>query len=421
MAARPRHGAVPQWGAPPPLALAWPWSSAARWFVVEQDDRGHLALPVLALTAEPLNPQKSGGGIGTTGTLQLVRWRGRRYARTAEGSMKAIGYTQCHPIDHPEALLDLELPEPAAPQGRELLVEVRAVSVNPVDAKQRAAADPGGKPRVLGFDASGVVRATGPDCTLFRPGDAVFYAGVVNRQGSNAELQLVDERIVGPKPASLSFAEAAAMPLTTITAYEALFDRLRVPRGESRPGEAVLILGGGGGVASIAIQLARQLTGLTVLATASRPETREWCLSLGAHHVLDHAGDLPAQVTALGLRVPHVFGINQTERHWDAICRLLAPFGMVCVIDAAGLDAQKLRPKSGGLVFEGMFTRALHRTPDIQEQHRLLAEVAALVEAGRVQHSMTQHLGRIDAANLKRGHALVESGRMRGKAVLEGF
>lgn len=336
--------------------------------------------------------------------------------------MKAIGYTHCHPIDHAEALVDLDLPEPPPPQGRELLVEVRAVSVNPVDTKQRAAADPGGKPRVLGFDAAGLVRAVGPDCTLFRPGDAVAYAGVVNRPGSNAELQLVDERIVGPKPATLSFAEAAAMPLTTITAYEALFERLRVPRSEDRPGEAVLILGGGGGVASIAIQLARQLTGLTVLATASRPETRDWCLSLGAHHVLDHAGDLPAQVKALGLRVPHVFGINRTEAHWSAICKLLAPFGMVCVIDAtAGIDVQALRPKSAGLVFEGMFTRALHRTPDMAEQHRLLAEVAGLIDAGRIRHTMTRHLGRITAANLRQAHALVEAGTMRGKAVLEGF
>ena len=350
--------------------------------------------------------------------------------------MKAVGYTHCHPAGHAEALLDLDLPEPAAPQGRELLVEVRAVSVNPVDAKQRAAADPGGQPRVLGFDAAGVVRAAGPDCTLFRPGDAVFYAGVVNRPGSNAERQLVDERIVGPKPASLSFAEAAAMPLTTITAYEALFERLRIPRlarpikasapdgaaAIGRDGEAVLILGGGGGVASIAIQLARQLTGLTVLATASRPETREWCLSLGAHQVLDHAGDLPAQVRAVGLRVPYVFGINRTEAHWDAICRLLAPFGLVCVIDATGgIDVQKLRPKSAGLIFEGMFARALFQTPDMAEQHRLLAEVAGLVEAGRIRHTMTRHLGRIDAATLRQAHALVEAGAMRGKAVLEGF
>ncbi|MBV1796294.1 zinc-binding alcohol dehydrogenase family protein [Siccirubricoccus sp. G192] len=337
--------------------------------------------------------------------------------------MKAVGYTKNHPIDHPEALLDLDLPEPGAPRGRDLLVEVRAVSVNPVDTKQRRGLDPGGKPRVLGFDAAGVVRAAGPDCTLFRPGDAVFHAGLVTRPGSNAELQLVDERIVGRKPATLSFAEAAALPLTSITAWEALFERLRIPRDPApRPGEAVLLLGGGGGVASIAIQLARQLTGLTVLATASRPETREWCLSLGAHHVLDHAGDLPAQVKALGLAVPHVFGMNHTEKHWDAICALLAPQGLVCAIDEApGLDMAKLKRKSAGLVWEGMFARALFQTPDMIEQHRLLNEVSHLVDAGTLRHTMTTHLGRLDAASLRRAHALVESGGMRGKLVLDGF
>jgi zinc-binding alcohol dehydrogenase family protein len=304
-----------------------------------------------------------------------------------------------------------------------LLVEVRAVSVNPVDTKQRRGLDPGGTPRVLGFDAAGVVRAAGPDCTLFRPGDAIFYAGVVNRPGSNAELHLVDERITGAKPTTLSFAEAAALPLTGITAWEALFERLRIPRGTTlRSGEAVLLLGGGGGVASMAIQLARRLTGLTVLATASRPETREWCLSLGAHHVLDHRGDLPAQIKALGLSVPYVFGINQTDAHWDAICALLAPQGFVCVIDeAARIDVQKLRRKSAGLVWEGMFARALFQTPDMIEQHNLLNEIARLVDAGAIRHTMTEHFGRIDAANLKRAHARVESGAMRGKLVLEGF
>lgn len=337
--------------------------------------------------------------------------------------MKAVGYKHNHPVEHAEALLDLDLPDPPAPQGHDLLVEVRAVSVNPVDTKQRRGADPRGTPRVLGFDAAGVVRATGPDCTLFRPGDAVIYAGVINRPGSNAELQLVDERIVGTKPATLSFAEAAALPLTGITAWEALFDRLRIPRDTTpRPGEAVLLLGGGGGVASMAIQLARRLTGLTVLATASRPETREWCLSLGAHHVLDHRGDLPAQVKALGLSVPYVFGINHTDAHWDAICALLAPQGFVCVIDeAAQIDVQKLRRKSAGLVWEGMFARALFQTPDMIEQHKLLNEIARLVDAGAIRHTMTEHFGRIDAANLKRAHARVESGAMRGKLVLEGF
>jgi NADPH:quinone reductase len=337
--------------------------------------------------------------------------------------MKAVGYRHSHPANHPEALLDLDLPEPGPPQGHDLLVEVRAVSVNPVDTKQRRNADPGGTPRILGFDAAGVVRAAGPDCTLFRAGDAVAYAGLVTRPGSNAELQLVDERIVGPKPTTLSFAEAASLPLTSITAWEALFDRLRIPRGTTPcAGEAVLLLGGGGGVASIAIQLARQLTGLTVLATASRPETREWCGSLGAHQVLDHAGDLPAQVKALGLAVPCVFAMNRTEAHWEAICALLAPQGLVCAIDEApGLDMAKLKRKSAGLVWEGMFARPMFRTPDMVEQHRLLVEVARMVDAGRLRHTMTQHGGRIDAAGLRRAHAMVEAGTMRGKLVLEGW
>jgi NADPH:quinone reductase len=267
-----------------------------------------------------------------------------------------------------------------------------------------------------------VVRATGPECRLFRAGDEVYYAGAVNRPGSNAELQLVDERIVGPKPRTLSFAEAAALPLTTLTAWEAMFERLRVPRDGGRPDDAVLILGGGGGVASIAIQLARRYSGLTVLATASRAETREWCASLGAHHVLDHTGDLVAQVRALGPRLPHVFAIKQTLRHWDAICELLAPFGLVCPIDPVpGIDPQKLRGKSCGLVWEGMFTRSTQQTPDIDEQHRILAEVSRGIDSGALRHTMTCCLGEISVANLKRGHALVESGTVRGKLALEGF
>jgi NADPH:quinone reductase len=336
--------------------------------------------------------------------------------------MKAIAYAKPAPIEAADSLIELDMPAPAAPQGRELLVEIRAVSVNPVDAKQRRGVDPGATPRILGFDGAGVVRAAGPEAELFRPGDEVFYAGVVNRPGTNAELHLVDERIVGPKPKTLSFAEAASLPLTSITAWEALFDRLQVPQGIPQPKRGVLILGGGGGVASIAIQLARQLTGTTVLASAGRGETQAWCTLLGAHHVLDHGGDLAAQAKALGLSIPYVFGINRTEQHWPAICSLLAPFGLVCVIDQTGpLDLAKLRPKSGGLVFEGMFTRALFQTPDMIGQHRLLAEVSRLVDAGVIRHTATENLGRITAANLRRGHALVEAGTLRGKVVLEGF
>ena len=334
--------------------------------------------------------------------------------------MRAIAFTACHPADHAEAFVELDLPEPAAPRGHDLLVEVRAVSVNPVDTKQRQAADPKGKPRVLGFDAAGIVRAVGPQCTLFQPGDAVFYAGLISRPGSNAALQLVDERIVGNKPETLSFAQAAALLLTSLTAGEALFDRLGIPLSpDPRPGEAVLLIGGAGGVGSMAIQLARQLTGLTVLATASRPETRQWCLDLGAHHVLDHAGDLEAQVKALGLRVPYIFSITQTAKHWDASCAILAPFGLICAIDQTPvLDTNKLKQKAGGLVWEAMFARALFGTPDMESQHELLNLVAGLVDNGQVRTTLTEHFGPLTAANLARAHARVESGRVIGKVVL---
>jgi NADPH2:quinone reductase len=340
--------------------------------------------------------------------------------------VKAVGFLNCHPVSHEDALLDLQLPEPAAPRGHDLLVEVRAVSVNPVDSKLRARADPAGEPRVLGFDAAGIVRARGPDAHIFAEGAEVFYAGAVNRAGSNAELQLVDERIVGRKPRNLSFAEAAAMPLTAITAWEALFDRLRIPREEKRPpGEtksAVLIIGGAGGVGSMAVQLARQLTGLAVVATASRPETRAWCTEMGAHHVLDHAGDLVAQCKALGMPFPYVFSTTQTERHWRAICEIVAPEGAVCAIDDfMSIEIGRLKAKSCAFHWEAMFARSMFATPGMIAQHRLLDEVATLVEAGRLRHTLTRHLGRIEAAHLVEGHALVEGGTMIGKAVAEGW
>ena len=336
--------------------------------------------------------------------------------------MKAVGFTHARPVEHDEALIDLTLPDLGPPRGRDLLVEVRAVSVNPVDTKVRRAADPAGEPRILGFDAAGVVRAAGPEATLFRAGAEVFYAGVINRPGTNAELHLVDERLVGHKPKSLSFAEAAALPLTSITAWEALFDRLRIPRGKPAEGGAVLIVGGAGGVGSIAIQLARRLTALMVVATASRPETREWCERLGAHRVLDHGQDLAKQAKALGVPVPYVFVTTQTDRHWDSVCELLAPQGGVCLIDdPQAIDVRRLKPKAGFLAWESMFTRGIFGTPDMIAQHRLLDEVAHLVDTGALRTTMTETYGRIDAANLKRAHALIESGRSRGKVVLEGF
>lgn len=334
--------------------------------------------------------------------------------------MKAVAYTHCHPVTHEDALQDLILPDAPAPKGHDLLIEVRAVSANPVDAKLRGAADPAGEPRVLGFDACGVIRARGPEAHIFGDGEEVFYAGAVNRPGSNAQFHLVDERIVGRKPRNLSFAEAAAMPLTSITAWEALFDRLRVPR-DTATG-AVLIIGGAGGVGSMAIQLARRLTGLRVIATASRPETREWCLKLGAHDVLDHSGDLVAQAKALGVAIPWIFSTTQTLKHWRALCDIVAPQGAICAIDdLMTLDIGRLKPKSASFHWEAMFARSVFTTPDIAKQHLLLNEVAGLLESGQIRHTLTRHLGRINAANLLTGHALVESGTMIGKAVAEGW
>lgn len=334
--------------------------------------------------------------------------------------MKAVAYTHCHPVTHEDALEDIVLRDPLEPRGHDLLIEVRAVSVNPVDAKQRAGADPAGEPRILGFDAAGVIVARGPDAHIFGNGEEVFYAGVINRPGSNAQLQLVDERIVGRKPKTLGFGEAASLPLTSITAWEALFDRLRIPRGAT--GGAVLIIGGAGGVGSMAIQLARKLTGLTVVTTASRPETKAWCEQMGAHHVLDHSGDLVAQAKTLGLTFPWIFATTQTARHWLAICELVAPQGAVCAIDDfMEMEIGRLKSKAASFHWESMFTRAIHKTPDMIAQHNLLNEVADLVDAGAIRHTMTKKLGRIEAAHILEGHALVESGTMIGKAVAEGW
>jgi zinc-binding alcohol dehydrogenase family protein len=336
--------------------------------------------------------------------------------------MKAIGYPKCLPIDQADALIDLEIPPPAAPTGRDILVEIQAVSVNPVDTKVRRRDDPGATPRILGFDGAGVVRAIGPDCTLFRPGDEVFYAGVVNRSGTNAALHLVDERIVGRKPRNLTFAEAAALPLTTITAWEGLFDRLGVPQGGGQ-GQTLLVIGGAGGVGSMVIQIARAMTGLTVVATASRPETAQWCRDLGAHHVVDHHGDIAAEMKALGFRGANlIYSANTTAKNWAAMVDAVAPQGRILLIESqAPVDARDVMRRSVSIHWELMFTRPLFNTPDMIEQHRLLNEVAGLVEAGRIRSTMTRNLGKLSAATLKQAHALVESGGMIGKVVLDGF
>ncbi len=337
--------------------------------------------------------------------------------------MRAIGYQVSLPASDPASLQDIEQPRPE-PQGRDLLVSVRAVSVNPVDTKVRRRAQPeAGGWKVLGWDAAGIVEAVGPEATRFRPGDAVYYAGAIDRPGTNAELHLVDERIVGASPASLSVAEAAALPLTAITAWETLFDRLDARRPVPGAAPAVLVIGGAGGVGSIAIQLARQLTGLTVIATASRPETAAWCRELGAHHVVDHARPLAAEVEALGLGQPGlVFCTTNTTQHLAECAALIAPQGRFGVIDDPGmLDVSPFKQKSVSVHWELMFTRSLYGTADMAEQGRLLDEVARLVDAGTLRTTLAERMGPITAANLRRAHALVETGRARGKVVLEGW
>ena len=337
--------------------------------------------------------------------------------------MKAVGYQHSLPIQDASSLMDVEVPRPL-PSGRDLLVRVLAISVNPVDAKMRLRSAPqNGLHRVLGWDASGVVEDVARETTLFNRGDAVFYAGAIDRQGTNAEFHLVDERLVGPKPRSLSHAESAAIPLTAITAWETLFDRLNVRRPIPGAGNAILIIGGAGGVGSMAIQLARQLTDLVVIATASRDETSAWVKGLGAHHVVDHRRPLAAQVSALGIGAPaFVLSTTQTDKHFDEIVELIAPQGRFALIDDPDLiDARKLKRKSVSLHWELMFTRSIFKTADMAKQHELLASVSALLDEGRVKTTLAENFGKINAVNLKRAHALIETGTAKGKIVLEGF
>ncbi len=337
--------------------------------------------------------------------------------------MKAVAYRTPGPIEREDALQDITLDKPQA-TGRDLLVKVHAVSVNPVDAKLRVRKAPeAGAWGILGFDAAGVVEAVGPEVKAFKAGDAVFYAGSITRPGTNSEYHLVDERIVGHKPATLSDAEAAALPLTAITAWEMLFDRLDVKRPTAQGGQAILVIGGAGGVGSITIQLLRALTDLTVIATASRPETQAWVRECGAHHVIDHRQPLAPQVKALGLGAPgFVFSTTQTDAHFADIVELIAPQGRFGLIDdPAQLDALPLKGKAVSLHWELMFTRSMFGTPDMARQGQLLDEVAALVDAGRIRSTATETAGRIDAATLRRVHAQIESGSAHGKIVLEGF
>lgn len=335
--------------------------------------------------------------------------------------MKGVAYQKAGPITSPEALVDIELDTPVA-EGHDLLVRVQAISVNPVDTKIRknVSAESGWK--VLGWDAVGVVESIGDKVTQFKVGDIVWYAGALNRQGSNSELQLVDERIVGHKPKTLEATEAAALPLTAITAWEMLFDRLQVPK-TAPVSTTILVIGGAGGVGSITIQLLKQLTNLTIIATASRPETKEWVKQLGADYVLDHREPLAPQIKQLGLNAPsYVFSTTQTDQHLSDIVELIAPQGHFGLIDdPEQLDIKPFKSKSVSVHWEFMFTRSMFQTADMQKQSELLNEVSKLVEEGKIKTTVTEVLSPINAENLKQIHQQIESGKTKGKIVLHGF
>lgn len=334
--------------------------------------------------------------------------------------MKAIGYDRSGPVDAPGALRVFDTAGPR-PGARDLLVAVKGVSLNPVDVKLRQGRDPDNGPAILGFDAAGIVIETGPDVTGYKVGDEVFYAGDLTRPGSNAEFQAVDERIVGRKPASLDFTEAAGMPLTAITAWEILFDSFRLAEGGGA-GQSLLVIGGAGGVGSILIQLAKQLTGLTVIATASRPETRAWAREMGADHVVDHRGDLAAQVADLGLAPHYVAALTATDQHFPAIVDLIAPRGAIAVIDdPQGLDIGPAKPKALTISWEFMFTRPMFVTADIETQRDLLNRVSEMLDDGRLRSTVTERAGALSVEALLAAHARQESGRVIGKQVLSGF
>ena len=337
--------------------------------------------------------------------------------------MKAVGYKKSLPIEDADSLIDFETAKPE-PKGRDIRVTVKAISANPVDYKMRKRAAPAeGEVKILGYDAAGVVDAVGPEVTLFKPGDEVFYAGSIQRSGTNSEFHLVDERIVGNKPKSLSFAQAAALPLTSITAWELLFDRLGAVPGKSVDPRTLLITGGAGGVGSILIQLARRLTGLTVLATATRPESQKWCLDLGAHAVIDHGKPIKEQIEKLKLPpVALVASLTFTEQHYKAIADVMAPQGRFGLIDdPPEFTVSAFKGKAISVHWESMFTRSSFQTPDMIAQHHLLNDVADLIDKGVLRTTLDQTFGTINAANLKRAHALLESGKSRGKIVLEGW
>jgi NADPH2:quinone reductase len=375
--------------------------------------------------------------------------------------MKAVGLYKHLPIEDPQSLIDLDIQQPEHPTGRDLLVAIKAISINPLDTKVRRGSIPPTKneklPRILGWDAAGEVIASGSDCTLFEKGDAVYYAGSISRPGTNCEFHLVDERIVGRKPKSLSFEEAAAMPLTTITAWESLYDRLSLysdtirrktvlpaispsnvsDKNKSHSPSSILIIGGAGGVGSIVIQLVKNLinhlpsssslfSGMNVIVTASRNESVEWCKKMGADFVINHHKDLRSQIKELvGVEyIDYILCLNDTDGHFDIMKQLVAPQGKICSIvetkapvDLGGI----LRQKSATFVWEVMFTRSLFQTPDMIAQHHLLNTVADLIDNKKIKTTLTDLLSPINAENLRKAHKKLESGTTIGKIVLSGF
>ncbi|KGP83413.1 MULTISPECIES: zinc-binding alcohol dehydrogenase family protein [unclassified Paenibacillus] len=339
-------------------------------------------------------------------------------------TMKAVGLTRYLPIENQESLVDVVVEKPRA-TGRDILVKVMAISVNPVDTKVRAPKDRVEEvPKILGWDVAGIVEEAGPNCSLFRPGDEVFYAGSIARQGGNSEYHLVDERIVGRKPASLNFAEAAALPLTSITAWEALFTRMSISQDPvANEKKSLLIIGAAGGVGSIAIQLAKQ-AGLIVIGTASRPETVDWVKSMGADYTINHHDPLLPQLEAIGFSsVPYIFCLNALEKHWAGISEAVSPQGVVCAIDdpTSPLNLKLLKQKSATFVWEFMFTRSLYETDDMIEQHLLLNLIADAVDHQKLKTTLSEVLGPISAEHLRQAHKLLESNRTIGKVVLENF
>lgn len=334
--------------------------------------------------------------------------------------MKAIGYPEAGPISAENALIEFEADAPQ-PGPNDLLVEVRGISVNPVDVKVRAGMPPEDGPRILGFDAAGVVKAVGANTTRFRPGDEVFYAGDITRPGTNAELHLVDERIVGRKPSSLGFTEAAGMPLTAITAWEILFDSFGLKEGGGA-GEALLVVGGAGGVGSILTQLAKKLVGLTVVATASREDTRAWVTKMGADHVINHRNPLDEEIKALGIAPRYVASLTHTGQYFEAIIKLVKPRGHIALIDdPKALDVARIKPKALSLSWEFMFARSMFQTADMDAQHKLLNRVADLLDDGTLISTVNHYGGALTVENLRAAHELQESGKAIGKTVLEGL